>query len=59
MKMIEIKIPKDEYKIVHKINREEFAPGIWAGCEGLKFMITNIDLINGIVTLEVLPEKAD
>lgn len=48
-----IKTPSDMFTIVHQIKKEDFAPAIWAGTEGLTFVITHVDLDNGIITLEV------
>lgn len=41
------------FTIVHQIKKEDFAPAIWSGTEGLTFIITQVDLENGIITLEV------
>lgn len=49
---ITIKVPNELFTIKHKFERKDFAPGIWAGTEGLKLTITKVDLDNGIITLE-------
>lgn len=48
-----IQIANVVYKIEHQIKPEDFAPGIWAGTEGLEYVVTNVDLTNGIITLEI------
>ena len=50
--IVAIEIPKDLFKIKHKFEPDDFAPGIWAGCEGLELTVTKIDLENREITLE-------
>lgn len=47
-----IEVPEDCFKIVAQIPKEEFAPGVWAGTEGLELTVTKVDLTTGTITLE-------
>lgn len=49
-------VPKRCFTIKHQFKSSEWAPGIWAGCEGLKLTITQIDYENRIVQLELVKE---
>ncbi len=54
---IQMTIPPDVYKIEHQFKPEDFAPGIWAGSEGLRLVVTKVDLENRIVTIELLKDE--
>ena len=54
-----LEVPKHLFKIVHTFDPKDCAPGVWAGCEGLKFEITSIDLQTGTITLELQGAKDD
>jgi hypothetical protein len=51
---MDIKVPIEEFKINHTFKAEDFAPGIWAGTEGLKLTITKVDFENKTITLELV-----
>lgn len=51
-----IQIPLDLFKIEHTFKPEEFAPGVWAGTEGLKLTITKVDFETRTITLEYIKE---
>lgn len=40
-----------------KINKEDFAPGIFAGTEGCKITIKAVNLQTGELTLEIFGEE--
>lgn len=44
--------PCDSLKIEHEFKPEKWAPGVWAGTEGLKLTVTKVDFENRKVTLE-------
>lgn len=54
MSLFDIKIPPELYTIKHIIVPEDWAPGVWAGCEGIKLTITKIDLETRTITLELI-----
>lgn len=54
-----IKCPNELYAIEYTIELPEWAPGIWAGCEGMKFVITNINFETRTITLELDPGETD
>lgn len=37
-------IPPETFTFTHEFMPEDWAPGIWAGCEGLTFKIASIDM---------------
>lgn len=51
-----IQIPIELFTIETTIPKDQWAPGVWAGCEGLKLTITKIDLDNRIIKLEYKEE---
>lgn len=49
-------VPKRCFEIEHQFKASEWAPGIWAGCEGLKLTVTQIDFEKRTVKLEYIKE---
>lgn len=49
-----INIPEECFKIEHTFDPKDFAPGVWAGTEGMKLTITHVDLEKRTVTLELM-----
>lgn len=57
--MFTVEIPKELFKIVHIFDPNDWAPAVWAGCEGLKFVITSIDLNARTITLAIQGNEYD
>ena len=45
------------FEFTHKFEDLEWAPGVWAGTEGLTFEVSKVDLENKIITLSVKFEE--
>lgn len=50
----DIHIPATHFTIAHTFEAKDFAPGVWAGTEGLKMQVTKVDLVTRTITLEVI-----
>ena len=52
-KDIILEASKELFKIVHTFEKKDWAPGIWAGCEGLTLEIIHINLEKRTITLNL------
>lgn len=46
-----IDVPEDCFEITHEFKPEDWAPGVWAGTEGLTLVVKSVDLEKRLIVL--------